>query len=143
MHARKNNKNRNVHISLICNFIRYTLDLYMDTKYHFYWYFDKDIDWRWLIVLLGGKPSFTLIYLNFFPFYSKTQKKVLYILVWSIVVTIMEIGAVYIGKVLHYDEWKLLYSAALYPLLLYILYLNGLFVKKLLKAATAETDKLS
>ncbi|WP_438824567.1 CBO0543 family protein [Bacillus sp. JJ1521] len=73
-----------------------------------------------------------MISLNYFPFNSTKLKKFFYILIWSIFLTVFELGAVHIGKVLHYGKWKIWYSAILYPFLLFILYINSIFVKYLI-----------
>lgn len=108
-------------------------DVYLDLKYNLYWYFSKEgIEWRWMIVLLGGKPATNILFLNFFPFQSRKFKKFIYILVWAVIVTLMELGSVY-ADILHYGKWNIWYSAILYPFLMAILYFNYKFVSFLAK----------
>lgn len=114
-------------------------DLYLDVKYHLYWYFGREVDWIWLIVLLGGKPAVTIIYLNFFPRAGPALKKAAYIAGWTVFLTAFEYGAVEIGEFLHYGKWNLLYSFILYPFIILILYWNFLVIRKLLNIAKEET----
>jgi hypothetical protein len=108
-------------------------DIYLDVKYLLYWFFTKEVDWLWLIVLFGTYPAVNLIYLNFFPLESSTLKKIRYIALWSLFLVLYEWGSVNIGGFLHYGKWNIGYSALVYPLILIILYRNFLFVRKLIK----------
>lgn len=115
-------------------------DLYLDVKYHLYWYITKEVEWRWMIILLGGKPPVNLIFLNFFPFHSRWSRKTIYILFWALFLTLFELGTVHIGKVLHYGEWNIWLSALLYPFILLILYLNCLLVKYFIRQLPISTE---
>lgn len=103
---------------LLMNFVT---DLYLDLKYHLYWYFDKhEIDWAYLIVAIGGVGILYIIF-NYFPVKSRAIKKLLYIFVWTWILVLLELYAVKI-EVLHYGKWNPLYSAVVYFISMHILY---------------------
>jgi hypothetical protein len=107
-------------------------DMFLDVKYLLYWFFTKEVDWLWLIVLFGTYPAVNLIYLNFFPLESTALKKIGYIVMWSLFLILYEWGSVNIGEILHYGKWNIGYSALVYPLVFIILYGNFIFVRKLI-----------
>jgi hypothetical protein len=109
-------------------------DLFLDVKYLLYWFFTKEVDWLWLIILFGIYPAVNVIYLNFFPLESPTLKKICYILFWSVIIICYEWGAVNIGGILHYGKWNIGYSALAYPFILTTLYGNFLLVRNLIKS---------
>ncbi|MCM3587861.1 hypothetical protein M3182_19230 [Mesobacillus maritimus] len=107
-----------IQFALLMNFVT---DLYLDLKYKLYWYFDKEqIEWLYLSVALG-EVAVLLIIFNYFPLNSNALKKFIYILGWTFILVLLELYAVYI-RVLHYGEWKTIYSAGVYFISLYILY---------------------
>jgi hypothetical protein len=64
--------------ALMMNFVT---DLYLDIKYHLYWYFDKkEVDWAYLIVAMGQLGVLYII-VNYFPNNAATIKKL--IMPWS------------------------------------------------------------
>jgi hypothetical protein len=119
--------------SLLAVILASLADLYLDVKLLWYWYFSKEIEWSWLILLLGGIPSFTILYMNFFPFYKNVWIRTLYIICWSTFFTGFELISVYIAGILHYGKWNIGYSALCYPVLLLLLYLNCLLIRKWIK----------
>ncbi|WP_102029504.1 CBO0543 family protein [Salirhabdus sp. Marseille-P4669] len=107
-----------IQFALLMNFVT---DMYLDLRYKLYWYFDKEqIEWLYLIVALG-EVAVLLIIFNYFPLRSNTIKKFLYILGWTCILVLLELYAVYI-RVLHYGEWKIIYSAGVYFISMCILY---------------------
>lgn len=96
-------------------------DMYLDLKYHLYWYFDKDqVELEYLIVPVG-QVGVLLIIFNYFPLYSHVIKKMLYIIGWTGILLLLELYAVHID-VLHYGIWNRFYSAFVYFISMYILY---------------------
>ncbi|WP_301337160.1 CBO0543 family protein [Bacillus sp. FJAT-29814] len=104
--------------ALMMNFVS---DLYLDLKYHLYWYFDKkEVDWAYLIVALG-QVGVLYIIVNYFPNKSTTIRKLIYALSWTGILVLLELYTVKI-EVLHYGKWNPWYSAAVYFVSLQILY---------------------
>lgn len=107
-----------IQFALLMNFLT---DLYLDLKYKLYWYFDKNqIEWLYLAVVLGEIAVLVIIF-NYFPLKSNALMKFIYILVWTCILVLLELYAVYI-KVLFYGEWNIIYSAVVYFISMYILY---------------------
>jgi hypothetical protein len=105
--------------ALMMNFVS---DLYLDLKYHLYWYFDKnEVDWAYLIVAIG-QVGVLYILVNYFPDKSPAIRKLIYALGWTGILVLLELYSVKI-EVLHYGTWNPWYSAAVYFVSLQILYL--------------------
>lgn len=119
--------------SLFAMFFAISVDMYLDVKYQLYWYFGREVDWATLIVLFGTYPAVNIIFLNFLPSESKLSKKIGYIAVWSVFLTIYEWSAVYVGEFLHYGKWSIWYSALAYPIILTVLALNLALIRRLFK----------
>jgi hypothetical protein len=103
---------------LVLNFVS---DLYLDLKYHLYWYFDKQqVDWSYLIVAIGQVGVLFIIF-NYFPVKSRAFVKLLYFFIWTGILVLLESFAVRI-EVLHYGNWNQFYSAVVYFISLYLLY---------------------
>jgi hypothetical protein len=103
-------------------------DVYLDLKHNLYGYFTKGVDYKSLIAIFGLYPSVNIIFLNYFPFRKGIKAKIIYILGWSMLLIIYEWVSLIAGYFYH-NEWKLWYSALLYPLILSILVLNLLFIR--------------
>lgn len=105
-------------------------DEYLDIKYHLYWYFKRDeVDWRYLLVLLGQPPVLVII-LNFFPVQASLIKKFMYIVLCSAGLLLLEAIHVYVFPILFYGAWNICYSAAVYPFLLFLITLLFRYVKE-------------
>jgi hypothetical protein len=119
----RNRTRHEVFVAIMFGFLMNVLtDMYLDLKYHLYWYFDKEqIEWEYLIVGIGEIAILVIIF-NYFPLYSSTIKKLLYICCWTVILILLELYAVYLD-VLHYGVWNPLYSAIVYFISLYILYI--------------------
>jgi hypothetical protein len=105
-------------------------DLYLDVKYHLYWYFNKDeVDWEYLFVLLG-QPPVLIIILNFFPVQASSVKKFMYIVLCSGGLMLLEGIHHYLFPILHYGKWNIWYSAAVYPCTLLAISLLLRYVKE-------------
>lgn len=99
------------------------VDVYLDLKYHLYWQWDWGIDYISMLMMLGIYPAANIIILNYFPYGKGTRNQATYILVWTILLVLYEIGSKWAG-ILHYKEWKLYHSAMAYPVILIILAFN-------------------
>lgn len=106
-------------------------DMYLSMDFHLYDYFEEGMDFKHVLVQMGIYPFINLIYLNFFPFNKTSKYKILYIVGWSCFATTYEWVALQTDFFRYYN-WKLTYSAAIYPLLFILLQLNNHFVKFLL-----------
>ena len=53
-------------------------DVYIDYKYHGYWYFTKGVDCENLPGMICLLPPVNILYLNWFPFGKRWPKKILY-----------------------------------------------------------------
>lgn len=119
--------------SLFATYFACQTDVYLNLKHHLYGYFSGGIDYEVLLVLWGVYPAYNLIYLNYYPFHTRAVHQVVYIIGHAVFVTFYEwLSTTEIGFFYH-NEWKLWYSAVLYPFVLYILTLHLLFLRKLKK----------
>ncbi len=102
---------------------RQTSDVFLDFKYHAYWYFTKDIDWIALPFHLVLIPSINMMFLNWFPFRTIIINQILYITIWVIGSLIYELIALLPDPwgYFHYGWWKLWYDAIADPILFLIL----------------------
>ncbi|MFJ5770293.1 hypothetical protein [Psychrobacillus sp. NPDC093180] len=108
-----------------------TADLYLSYKHHFYGYFSEgDWEYKTLIIHFGVFPTYNAIFLNFFP--QKRWGQLMYILGHSLILVGYEWASIQAGA-FYYKEWKLWYSALLYPIILLILYLNLKILRILMK----------
>ncbi len=105
-------------------------DMYLDNKYNLYWYFDEMlVEWKYLFIV-AGEAIVLYIAFNYFPLFSNQFRKFLYISVWTIIFVLLELFSVYIN-VLHYRNWSVVYSAVIYFLSLYVLYLVFKFARRI------------
>ncbi|MFL0363927.1 CBO0543 family protein [Pseudobacillus sp. 179-B 2D1 NHS] len=107
-----------------------TFDMIFDLHYDFYGYFQKGFQWKGFFGTILYFPSISLLFLNFFPFEQKISIKLLYTLCWSIFSTFFEWVSIQTGFFYH-NEWKLWYSALLYPIIFFTLVINMRFVQKI------------
>ncbi|MFJ5763133.1 hypothetical protein ACIQAA_29260 [Neobacillus sp. NPDC093182] len=116
-------KNQIVHIWAFTIVFQGIFDLYIDQKYHGYWYFSKDVDWSSLPALTLLVPPINMMFLNWYPFTSLLLKRVLYYIYWLIFMVIYEVIALFPEPwgYFNYGWWKLLYSVICDPILLIIL----------------------
>jgi len=121
-------------ISIFSMLFAICTDVILDLKYHLYWYFSIEPDWKSFIILFGTYPSVAIIYLNYFPFTSDRRKKIIYILWWSVFVTLFEWGT-FVAEILHYRKWNIVFSAVTYPLILAVVYWNFLWIRKLARSS--------
>ncbi|PKG22826.1 hypothetical protein CWS01_14140 [Niallia nealsonii] len=110
-------------------------DIFVDFKYHGYWYFTRDIDWALFLYQLFLIPSVNIIFLNLYPFDKPIYIKIATIIIWDIFIFIYECIALLPQPwgYFHYGWWKWWYSPLLNPLLLYILIKYFRLVTKLEK----------
>ncbi|MTI49318.1 MAG: hypothetical protein FH761_15910 [Firmicutes bacterium] len=95
-------------------------DVFLNGKYHLYYYFSIEINWISLIPMFGLYPAFNTIYLNYYVLKDKWTTKVWYILRWVLFSLAFEGLSVQAGY-FFYNGWKLWYSALCYPIIYVIL----------------------
>ncbi|MFX3617905.1 MAG: hypothetical protein ACE3JK_10280 [Sporolactobacillus sp.] len=115
-------KNQIIHIWTFTIALQTVADLYTSFKYHAYWYFNGEIDWKILPVMLVLIPPVNIIFLNWYPFKQVLFKQIFYILCWSIAITFYEWIALLPEPwgYFHYGWWKIEYTLAIDPFLFLI-----------------------
>ena len=123
---RKNNRlsgNQIVHIWTFTIAFQLVFDVFVEFKYHGYWYFDKEIDWVGLLPHLFLVPAANIIFLNWFPAKTNMAKQILYIVVFIIIILLYEMITLLPKPwgYFHYGWWKIWHAAMINPILLVIL----------------------
>lgn len=97
-----------------------TFDLYVDIKYHGYWYFTKDIDWEAFLAHKVLVPPVNLMFLNWYPFKRMLWEQVRYLVFWEICLLAYELLTLLPQPIgyFHYGWWNIWYSALINPILL-------------------------
>lgn len=114
-------------------------DMYLSMDYHLYDYFEEGMDYTHVIIQVGIYPFINMIYLNFYPFAGSITRKALYIIGWSSFATAYEWVALQ-TSFFHHDNWRLLYSAAIYPFLFILLLANFHFITALEQIPKKKSD---
>src|SRR4051812_25064480 len=83
--------NQIVHIWTFTIAFQLLFDIFIEFKYHAYWYFDKDIDWRGILSHVFLIPPVNMIYLNWYPYKSTWIKKLFYLIIFVIAILIYEV----------------------------------------------------
>jgi hypothetical protein len=115
--------NQIVHIWTFTIALQLLFDIFIEFKYHAYWYFDKEVDWRGILPHVFLIPPVNMIYLNWFPYRSKWIKKLFYLFIFVIAILIYEVLTLLPEPwgYFHYGWWKLWHAAIIDPILLIIL----------------------
>ncbi|HZH60587.1 MAG TPA: hypothetical protein VEY70_13620 [Metabacillus sp.] len=113
-------KNQILHIWLFTIALQGIVDLYIDCKYSAYWYFEKGVDWTSLPALTLLIPPVNMMFLNWYPFGSPLQKRVMYYFYWVLFMLIYEIIAMLPEPwgYFNYGWWSIWHSAVVDPFLL-------------------------
>ncbi|QNF30086.1 MULTISPECIES: CBO0543 family protein [Metabacillus] len=121
--------------SLFSTVLQLITDIYLEFKFHLYWYFSPEVDNETLWFVFWIYPAVNIIFLNFYPIgTSLLRKQLIYILGWSTFAIAYEWTAVQTG-IFQYNGWKLWYSMLIYPLLYILLFINWSIIKKLHRLA--------
>lgn len=112
--------NQKVHMWTFTIVFQLLVDLYLGLKYHGYWYIDQAVGWSDLLPLTLLGPPTVLVFLNNFPFHSSFLKRLLYILVSSLILVTYEAISLLPEPwgYFRYGWWELKYSVISYPFLL-------------------------
>lgn len=116
--------------SLFSGVFQLITDTVLDLKFNVYGYFQKGVDLKTFLVIFGVYPAVNIIFLNYFPFGKNAKSKILYILAWSLFITLFEWASIKAGYFYH-NQWKLWYSYLLYHAILSILVWNLTYFRRL------------
>ncbi|MBP1948648.1 CBO0543 family protein [Virgibacillus litoralis] len=116
---------------LISIVLHLLIDTFLDLKYDLYGYFDKGVDFKTLIFTFGIYPAVNIIIVNLYPLVHGILSKSLYILILTIFALSYEVALLNVN-IFYHNEWRLWYSAIVYPFLLILLFLNRKLLKRLL-----------
>ncbi|WP_375053530.1 CBO0543 family protein [Virgibacillus sp. JSM 102003] len=106
------------------------IDAFLDLKYNLYGYFDKGVEFRTLIFTFGIYPAVNILVVNLFSFIRGLHSKIIYILIITTFALCYEVALIH-ADIFYHNEWKLWYSAVIYPFLLILLFLNRKFLKSI------------
>nr|WP_106782868.1 hypothetical protein [Lysinibacillus timonensis] len=112
--------NQIIHIWTFTMILQLITDIYLDLKYHGYWYFYLEPDWLSLPAVTVLTPPVNILFLNWYPFHASFFKRLFFVLGWSILVLTYEAITLLPEPwgYFHYGWWKIWYSALCYPVLL-------------------------
>jgi hypothetical protein len=110
-----------------------TFDIFIDLKYHGYWYITKGIDWIAFPGYTMLIPPINIMFLNRFPFKSSLIKKITYFGVWELFLLSYELIALLPEPwgFFHYGWWNIWHSAIINPVLLLILVIYYKWILKI------------
>ncbi|WP_085524308.1 hypothetical protein [Tuberibacillus sp. Marseille-P3662] len=113
------------HIWVFTIALQQSFDIYVDVKYHGYWYFSNGVDWRAIPAHLALLPPVNMMIINGFPFNSSVLKKVRYLILWEIALLTYESITLLPSPwgYFHYGWWNMWHSVFVNPILLIILLL--------------------
>ena len=116
-------KGQIAHIFVFTTAFQLNFDLYIDLKYHGYWYFTKGIDWFSLPAHSLLLPPVNMMFLNWYPFQSTLWKKAFYFICWEAVLLSYEYLTLLPEPYgyFHYGWWDIWHSVVVNPVLLLIL----------------------
>ena len=130
---KKLSKSQIVNIWMFTIAFQQTFDIFVEFKYHGYWYFEKGIEWKGLLPHLFIVPPVNLMFLNWYPSKKKPIIRLIYfvifvgfILLYEAVTLIREPWGYF-----HDGWWKLWLSAIVDPILLLVLLLYYKWICKL------------
>lgn len=128
-------KNQILHIWMFTVAFQSIVDLFIIQKYHAYWYFNNKIDFRSIPAITLLVPPVNMLFLNWYPFIQSFPKQILYIVCWSIGITLYELMSLLPEPwgYFHYGWWTILYSLMEDPLLFLIMAKYYQFVQKIEK----------
>jgi hypothetical protein len=115
--------NQILHIWLFTISSQLLFDLFVEFKYHAYWYFEKDLDWSGILPHSILIPPVNMIFLNWYPYKKPWFKQLFYLISFVIAILVYEVITLLPEPwgFFHYGWWKLWYAAILDPFLLLFL----------------------
>lgn len=120
---KKLSRSQIVHIWMFTIAFQQTFDIFVEFKYHGYWYFGKGIDWKGLLPHLFIVPPVNLMFLNWYPSEKKHFIRFMYIFIFVGFILLYEAITLIPEPwgYFHNGWWKLWLSAIVDPILLLIL----------------------
>ncbi|WP_462413475.1 hypothetical protein [Neobacillus sp. Marseille-QA0830] len=115
--------NQMLHIWTFTVAFQTLFDLFIEFKYHAYWYFDKEVDWAGILPHLFIVPQANFLFLKWFPYGAERIKKVLFIIGFVIFILLYEIVTLLPEPwgYFHYGWWTIWHAVIIDPILLIIL----------------------
>lgn len=115
--------NQIVHIWTFTIAFQSLFDLFIEFKYHGYWYFAKGVEWTGVLPHIFLVPAANIIFLNWYPHKNTVIKKMFFVTLFVIVILIYEIVTLLPEPwgYFHYGWWKIWHAVILNPILLLIL----------------------
>jgi hypothetical protein len=107
-------------------------DVFLAFKYHLFGYFSEGIEWVTAPYIIVTYSSVSYLFLNYFPYKKDRLKQLFYFLGWTLFSIIYE-KAAQSTKLFFYHEWKLWYSAILYPFLFLLLLINLKLIRRFIR----------
>ncbi|WP_251550658.1 hypothetical protein [Neobacillus muris] len=113
-------------------------DVFVEFKYHAYWYFNKEVDWEGVLPHFFVVPQANFIFLKWFPFKAERMKKIIYILLFTLFIVLYELVTLLPEPwgYFHYGWWTIWHAVIVDPILLLILLGFYRLVRKLEKRAS-------
>jgi hypothetical protein len=115
--------NQILHIWMFTIATQVLFDTVIEFKYHAYWYFDKEVDWRGILPHTILIPPVNMFFLNWFPHNGKLIQKLLFIFIFEVFMLGYELITLLPEPwgYFNYGWWKLWHAAIVNPILLLIL----------------------
>lgn len=115
--------NQIVHIWLFTIAFQVLFDIFVEFKYHAYWYFDPGLDLRGILPHVFLIPPVNMFFLNWYPHKKGCVKKLIYLTCFVIAILIYEFITLLPEPwgYFHYGWWELRHAVILDPILLLIL----------------------
>ncbi|WHY75123.1 hypothetical protein QNH20_13265 [Neobacillus sp. WH10] len=115
--------NQIVHIWTFTIAFQFIFDMFVEFKYHGYWYFDKEIDLAGLVPHLFLVPAVNMIFLNWYPYKKGVAKQIFYMIFFVLFILLYEFVTLLPEPwgYFHYGWWRIWHTAVINPILLLIL----------------------
>ncbi|OCA83162.1 hypothetical protein A8F94_18740 [Bacillus sp. FJAT-27225] len=112
--------NQIVHVWTFTIAVQAVTETFIDFKYHGYGYFTKEINWWVLPAFTVLIPPVNMIFLNWYPYEQLIYKQMLYILYWTIAITLYELLTLLPEPwgYFQHNWWRIEYSLLVNPFLL-------------------------
>ncbi|WP_223590010.1 hypothetical protein [Neobacillus bataviensis] len=120
---RRMSSNQIVHIWLFTIAFETLFDVFVEFKFHAYWYFSRDIDWAGILPHIFLVPAANIIFLNWYPQKSSKWQRLLFFSFFVVAILIYERITILPPPwgYFHYGWWRLWHAVILDPILLLIL----------------------
>jgi hypothetical protein len=116
--------------ALFSTFLAALADVFLDVKLDLYGFFNKGVDWEYILIFLIIYPVWGFVVMNYYPFHKSVLSKLIYIAIWTFITGLCEYVALH-TVAYYYNGWKLLYSILCYPFIYFLLVLNVRFTRKI------------